>query len=64
LDVVDAVIKCIEKNLAEVIVNKGPMKPLLSIGQLSPLLADRIVGMMGVREMSLRRVEAEKSTLK
>lgn len=61
MEVVDAVINCIEKNLAEVIVNKGPMRPLLSIGQLSPRLADRIVGLMGVQEMNIKRVEVEEA---
>ena len=56
-DVADAVIKSIQKNSAEVIVNPGPMKPLLALNQLSPRLGDWVVKLFGVPEMNRKRIE-------
>ena len=56
-DVADAVIKCIKNNSAEVIVNPGPMKPLLALNQISPRLGDWVVKLFGVPEMNQKRIE-------
>lgn len=55
--VADAVVKAIRKNSAEIIVNKGPMKPLLSLNQLSPKLGDSILRKFGVLEVSKKRIK-------
>jgi len=55
--VADAVIQSILKKKPEIIVNKGPIKPLLSIGQLSPAFGDTVVKYFGVPEMNRIRVE-------
>ena len=56
-DVADGVIKCIQNNSAEVIVNPGPMKPLLALNQISPRLGDWVVKLFGVPEMNRKRIE-------
>ncbi len=56
-DVADGVIKCILNNSAEVIVNPGPMKPLLALNQISPRLGDWVVKLFGVPEMNRKRIE-------
>ncbi len=53
--VADAVWEGITKDRAEIIVNHGPMKPLLAIGQLSPKFGDKIVNWFGVPELSRKR---------
>jgi short-subunit dehydrogenase len=58
-DVADAVVTAITENRAEVIVNKGPMKPLLALGQISPTLGDRVVRWFGVPELSRKRIRGE-----
>jgi short-subunit dehydrogenase len=59
-DVADAVVEAILHDRAEVIVNPGPMRPMLALGQLSPTLADRIVEWMGVNRLNeARRRSAE-----
>ena len=55
--VADAVIKAIKNNSAEIIVNKGPMKPLLAIGQISPSFGDKIVRKFGVIEVNKKRIK-------
>ncbi len=55
--VADAVVKAIKNNSAEIIVNKGPMKPLLSINQISPKFGDAIVRMFGVLAVSKKRIK-------
>lgn len=56
-DVADAVVKAITQNKAEIIVNKGPIKPLLSIGQISPVFGDTVVRKFGVLEVSKKRIK-------
>jgi len=56
-DVANGVIKCIQKNSAEVIVNPGPMKPLLALNQISPRLGDWVVKLFGVPQMNRKRIE-------
>ena len=58
-EVARAVVRAIKENKAEIIVNKGPMKPLLAIGQLSPALGDRIVRWFGVSELSEKRIKRD-----
>ena len=54
-DVADAVVDAIEHRRAEIIVNPGPMRPMLALGQLVPGLADRIVDWMGVNRLNEAR---------
>lgn len=56
-DVADAVVKAITQNKAEIIVNKGPIKPLLAIGQISPVFGDTVVRKFGVPELSKKRIK-------
>jgi short-subunit dehydrogenase len=56
-DVANAVLNCIKKQKAEVIVNPGPMKPLLALGQISPRLGDWVVNLFGVPKMNKKRIE-------
>lgn len=54
-DVADAVVEAVQQDKAEIIVNPGPMRPMLALGQLSPRLADRIVDWMGVNALNEAR---------
>tara|TARA_B100000315_G_scaffold214013_1_gene212288 strand:+ start:2108 stop:2923 length:816 start_codon:yes stop_codon:yes gene_type:complete len=56
-DVADAVVKALKENKSEVIVNKGPMKPLLALAQIAPELGDKIVNWFGVPKLSKMRAE-------
>jgi short-subunit dehydrogenase len=58
-DVADAVVRAIEDNRPEIIVNPGPMRPMLALGQLMPRLADRVVEWMGVNAMNEARRRQE-----
>lgn len=55
--VADAVLKAIENNSAEIIINKGPIKPLLALGQISPEFGDTLVRKFGVLEVSKKRIK-------
>jgi len=55
--VADAVVKAIKNNSAEIIVNSGPIKPLLAIGQISPVFGDTVVRKFGVPELSKKRIK-------
>ncbi len=46
-----AVVRAIREDLAEVIVNPRPVRPLLAVAALSPKLGERIVKLMGTREL-------------
>jgi len=54
--VADAVVKAIKNNSAEIIVNSGPIKPLLALGQISPRLGDSVVRIFGVSKVSKKRI--------
>jgi short-subunit dehydrogenase len=54
-DVADAVVEAILSERPEIIVNPGPMRPMLALGQLAPRLADRIVEWMGVNRLNESR---------
>jgi short-subunit dehydrogenase len=56
-EVADAVVAAILEGRDEVIVNRGPMRPLLALGQLFPTLSDRLVDWMGIKAMSERRIK-------
>jgi hypothetical protein len=58
-DVADAVARAIEHDRAEIIVNPGPMRPMLALGQLSPGLSDRIIEWMGVNRLNEARRRAD-----
>lgn len=57
IDVADAVITSIRKKSAEVIVNPGPIKPLLALNQISPQLGDWVMKIFGIPEMNKKRIE-------
>lgn len=54
-DVADAVVQAVLEDRHEIIVNPGPMRPMLALGQLSPSLANRIVEWMGVNRLNKAR---------
>ncbi|MBL4687496.1 MAG: SDR family NAD(P)-dependent oxidoreductase [Nannocystaceae bacterium] len=54
-DVADAVVQAIKHDRQEIIVNPGPMRPMLALGQLSPALANRLVDWMGVNRTNAAR---------
>jgi len=56
--VAKAVLDCIKTNAAEKIVNSGPIKPLLALGQISPRLGDWVVRKFGVPELSKKRTRS------
>jgi short-subunit dehydrogenase len=55
--VADAVVKAINNNSAEIIVNSGPIKPLLAIGQISPVFGDTVIRKFGVPALSKKRIK-------
>ncbi len=54
--VADAVMKALKKGSCEIIINKGPIKPLLAIGQLSWKIADTITRWFGVPALNRKRI--------
>jgi short-subunit dehydrogenase len=54
----DAVVRAIRKNLAEVIVNKGPVRPLVVLNAAAPRLASRIGRTRPMREFAERFARA------
>jgi short-subunit dehydrogenase len=56
--VADAVLKALKKGSCEIIVNSGPIRPLLALGQISWKLADKIVRWFGVPALSRSRISA------
>ncbi len=54
--VADAVMKALKKGSCEIIVNKGPIKPLLAIGQLSWRFADKLTRWFGVPALNRKRI--------
>ncbi|MBC8346681.1 MAG: SDR family NAD(P)-dependent oxidoreductase [Candidatus Marinimicrobia bacterium] len=54
--VADAVLKAIRKGSCEIIVNSGPIRPLLALGQISWKLADAILRCFGVPALSRKRI--------
>jgi hypothetical protein len=45
--VVSATIRCIEKNKAEVLINRPPLKPTVLFGTAFPGAMPRVLGMLG-----------------
>ena len=56
--VAKAVIKALKKGSCEIIVNSGPIRPLLALGQLSWNLADKITRLFGVPALSRKRISS------
>jgi short-subunit dehydrogenase len=56
--VANAVLKALKKGSCELIVNSGPIRPLLALGQISWKLADKIVRWFGVPALSRKRISA------
>ena len=57
-NVAKAVIRAINSKYGkEIIINKGPIKPLLAIGQLFPLFGDKLVELFGVKKLNKKRIE-------
>jgi hypothetical protein len=54
----DAVVRAIRRNLAEVIVNKGPVRPLVVLNAAAPRLASRIGRTRPMREFAERFARA------
>ena len=54
--VADAVINALNKGSCEIIVNSGPIRPLLALAQVSWKLADKIVRWLGVPALSRKRI--------
>ncbi len=59
--VAKALIKAIEADLPEVIVNRYPVRPLLALSALSPTLGNWFTSRMGVHEFFRKVIEARKS---
>ena len=51
----DAVIIAITKGKKEIIVNSGPIRPLLALGQIFPSITDTIINWFGVPELCRKR---------
>jgi short-subunit dehydrogenase len=58
--VAQAVLRAIEGNVPEIIVNRFPIRPVLALSALSPRLGDWITARMGVNDFFRRAAEAEK----
>ncbi len=54
--VANAVMKALKKGSCEIIVNKGPIKPLLAISQLSWKISDTITRWFGVPALNRKRI--------
>ncbi|MDP6500827.1 MAG: SDR family NAD(P)-dependent oxidoreductase [Candidatus Marinimicrobia bacterium] len=54
--VADAVLKALKKGSCEIIVNQGPIRPLLAIGQLSWRIADMLTRWFGVPALNRKRI--------
>ena len=46
-----------KEDKAEIIVNKGPIKPLLALNIFTPSFGDSVVSLFGVKEMSRKRIQ-------
>ena len=56
IEVAQAVEQCIVKNKVEVIVNSGPIRPLLAIGQILPRFGDWVVRKMGLIKINKSKI--------
>ncbi|MFQ6616224.1 MAG: SDR family NAD(P)-dependent oxidoreductase [Fidelibacterota bacterium] len=57
--VADAVLRAIREGTPEIIVNPGPMRPLLALGQLAPSFGNTVVKWLGVVKLNKKRVEMQ-----
>ncbi len=51
-----AVVRTIDRNRPEIIVNSRPLRPLLALGALSPRFSDWMIGALGITEFQRRKV--------
>ena len=58
-DVAQAVLKAIQKDLPEVIVNSKPVRPFLAISSLFPRFAEWLSDRIGLHSVSQRALETE-----
>lgn len=56
--VADAVLKALESGSSEIIVNSGPIRPLLAIAQVFPKFGDKVIKWFGVPELSRKRIDS------
>ncbi|MEE8335587.1 MAG: SDR family NAD(P)-dependent oxidoreductase [Candidatus Neomarinimicrobiota bacterium] len=54
--VADAVLKALRQGSSELIVNKGPIRPLLALAQIMPHLGDKILKLFGVPALARKRI--------
>jgi len=54
-EVANAIIIGIIKNKKEIIINSGPIRPLLALAQISPKISDIIINWFGVPKLSWKR---------
>lgn len=57
--VADAVLRAIKEEKSEIVVNPGPMRPLLALGQLAPSLGNSVVRWFGIVELNRKRVKMQ-----
>ena len=50
-----AVVRAIDRNRPEIIVNSRPLRPLLALGALSPRFSDWMIGALGITEFQRRK---------
>jgi short-subunit dehydrogenase len=60
-DVAKAVIRCIESDVPEIIVNRIPVRPLLALTALSPRIGEWVINKIGTNEFFRRAVDAQKN---
>jgi hypothetical protein len=58
--VAEAVLRSIENDVPEIIVNRYPIRPVLALSALSPRLGDWINARMGVNDFFRQAAEVEK----
>ena len=56
--VANAVLKALKKGSCELIVNKGPIRPLLALGQISWKIADTLTRWFGVPALNRKRISS------
>ena len=59
--VADAVVRCVEKDVAEIIVNPGPVRLMLLADALHPSIMTRVLRRFGVYEFFRRQAEENAS---
>ena len=57
-----AVVRCLEQDAFEIIINRYPVRPLFAFTMLFPRLGEWIADKIGTNEFSRRAVEAQKNS--